>query len=253
MKSVILEEKDIYSGCLILINRSQPFRGDEKAVMQKLAPAHADYPDVLLEAKASYMLSQLMRELGIKDAIVPVSGFRSVQEQRAIFESSMKENGEAFTLKYVALPGHSEHQTGLAIDLAEKAGDIDFIRPHFPYTGICQSFRELSSKYGFIERYQAGKEAITGIGHEPWHFRYVGYPHSELIHQNSLTLEEYIDFIQDYPYAGKHLRLEDGSRRIDVSYIKASSSSETIVEVQDQIPFHISGNNRDGFIMTEWR
>ena len=84
------------------------------------------------------------------------------------------ENGEEFTNQFVARPGHSEHQTGLAIDLGLKQPDIDFLRPYFPYKGICQTFRELSTDYGFIERYPAGKEAITGIAHEPWHFRYVG-------------------------------------------------------------------------------
>ena len=81
----------------------------------------------------------------------------------------------------MALPGCSEHQTGLAIDLGKAAGYIDFIRPAFPYDGVCGRFRRLAARYGFIERYQRGKEEVTGISAEPWHFRYVGAPHAQLM------------------------------------------------------------------------
>ena len=93
----------------------------------------------------------------------------------------MAESGLAFTHKYVAYPGCSEHQTGLAIDLGKAAGHIDFIRPAFPYDGTCGAFRRAAAAYGFIERYQKGKESLTGIAREPWHFRYVGLPHAAIM------------------------------------------------------------------------
>ena len=130
----------------------------------------------LLEQCAATALNQLMAELDGWRYITAVSGWRSQEEQREIYLQSLLENGEEFTNQFVARPGHSEHQTGLAIDLGLKQPDIDFLRPYFPYKGICQTFRELSTDYGFIERYPAGQEAITGIAHEPWHFRYVGVP-----------------------------------------------------------------------------
>lgn len=80
----------------------------------------------------------------------------------------------------MAFPDHSEHQTGLAIDLAEDRPDIDFIRPQFPYEGICRKFRERAAEFGFVERYKSEKQKITGIGAEPWHFRYVGRPMQRL-------------------------------------------------------------------------
>ena len=92
----------------------------------------------------------------------------------------------------MALPGHSEHQTGLAIDLGLRGPEIDFIRPDFPYEGVCQRFRERAADFGFVERYPAGKEAVIGIAHEPWHFRYVGPSHArEMVHRG-LVLEEYL-------------------------------------------------------------
>ena len=151
------------------------------------------YPEIMLRRAAHQALEQLLQAAGCGGQIVPVSGYRTQREQEEIYESSLAENGPDFTAKYVALPGCSEHQTGLAIDLALKQARIDFIRPHFPYDGICGMFRALAPAYGFIERYPAGKEAITGIAHEPWHFRYVGCPHAGIMKVQNLTLEEYVE------------------------------------------------------------
>lgn len=87
------------------------------------------------------------------------------------------------------------HETGLAIDVGKELEEVDFICPEFPYEGVCQIFRELAPMYGFIERYPKGKEAVTGIAKEPWHFRYVGYPHARIIQNLGMTLEEYHAFI----------------------------------------------------------
>ena len=101
---------------------------------------------VLLDWQAAQALEALMEELDGWQSIVPVSGWRSFEEQTGIYQSSLAENGPAFTRKYVALPGHSEHQTGLAIDLGLRGPEIDFIRPDFPYEGVCQRFRERAAE-----------------------------------------------------------------------------------------------------------
>ncbi len=159
----------------------------------QLAAPHPDYPDILMESRAAQALKSLLARLDAFDRIVPVSGFRSHQQQQKIWDDSMKENGYLFTRQYVAIPGCSEHETGLAIDLAANAPDIDFIRPDFPYTGIYGQFRALAPSYGFILRYPAGKESITRISEEPWHFRYVGVPYASIITNRGLVLEEYAD------------------------------------------------------------
>ena len=146
---------------------------------------------VLMDERAACALNKLMEELDGWNFITAVSGWRSQEEQQEIYIRSLWENGEEFTNRFVARPGHSEHQTGLAIDLGLTQPDIDFLRPYFPYEGICQTFRERAAAYGFIERYPPGKEAVTGIAHEPWHFRYVGVPHAEIMVEHGWTLEEY--------------------------------------------------------------
>lgn len=174
---------------LILVNSQHAYLTDAG---QDLIPVHESYPDILLEREAVHALSRIMEQLDGWRFIVPVSGWRSMEEQQAIYDKSLRDHGLEFTKKFVAAPGHSEHQTGLAIDLGLLQPEIDFIRPAFPYEGICQKFRELAPAYGFIERYPEGKEHITGIAHEPWHFRYVNTPHSEIMAFQGLTLEEYL-------------------------------------------------------------
>ena len=174
---------------LILVNRQHPYT---MSVRQNLTPVLPAFPRILLEREATHALSRLMEKLGGWGNILPVSGWRSFTDQRKIYLDSLRDNGREFTRQFVALPGHSEHQTGLAIDLGLQGEDMDFIRPSFPYEGICQYFRELAPAYGFIERYPAGKEGVTGIAHEPWHFRYVGAPHAESMARQGLCLEEYL-------------------------------------------------------------
>lgn len=147
---------------------------------------------VLLEREAASWLNLLMAGLDGWRYITPVSGYRSQKEQQIIWDTSLAENGAEFTARYVAHPGHSEHQTGLAIDLGRSGPELDFLRPDFPYEGICQEFRVRAPAFGFVERYPEGKQAVTGIAHEPWHFRYVGTPHARIMTRLGLTLEEYL-------------------------------------------------------------
>ena len=160
MRTVSIPREQIFQGPLVLVNRAHPLHEKERSALTSVDPHH---PDILLESRARQLLSACIQKAGGQREIVPVSGWRSQQEQQRIWDDSMAEHGETFTRQYVALPGCSEHQTGLAIDLGKAAGYIDFIRPAFPYDGVCGRFRRLAARYGFIERYQRGKEEVTGI------------------------------------------------------------------------------------------
>ena len=188
MRTVTIPRSRVFHGPLAVVNRSHPLRGD---IPTDLAAPDDRYPDTLMERRAARLLSACIRHVGGGQEIRPVSGWRSREEQQSIWDMALAEEGAAFTRKYVALPGCSEHQSGLAIDLGLRGEEVDFIRPEFPYEGICQAFRARMARYGFIQRYPAGKERVTGIAHEPWHFRYVGTPHAQLMTERDLTLEEY--------------------------------------------------------------
>lgn len=210
--------------------------------------------EILYERTAAGALKNLIHEIGGAGQIVPVSAWRSMAEQQKIWDDSLAENGLEFTQNYVAVSGHSEHQTGLAIDLALNKPEIDFIRPDFPYEGICQTFRQRAAAHGFVERYQEGKQAITGIEHEPWHFRYVGTPHAEIMTQMGMALEEYLAFLKKYRYGEKsYIAERKQGERFAVSFVRADETNGAVeLEVDELRPYSISGNNCDGFIVTEY-
>ena len=234
----------IHHGLLILVNAEHPIQHMERPILAPAVPGS----DILLDTRAAAMLSGVISRIGAAGEIVPVSGWRSEAEQREIWDGSMRESGEEFTRKYVALPGCSEHQTGLAIDLALRADNIDFIRPEFPYDGVCGQFRALAADYGFIERYEAGKERVTGIAAEPWHFRYVGRPHARIMCEMGLCLEEYVEYLRAYPYPERLLEVRGEVYEAEVGFAGARDT----LGLPDA-PYQVSGNNVDGYIYTLWR
>lgn len=253
METVTLQRKDVHSGSLILVNARFPLINYNCDDSSSFIPANIRYPHILMERGAATVLSHIISSIKCENKIIPVSGYRSSHEQSQIYSHSLKDNGEEFTKKYVALPSQSEHQTGLAIDLGLNQEKIDFICPDFPYDGICGEFRKKAVKYGFIERYQRGKEAVTGIAHEPWHFRYVGYPHSEIINEQELSLEEYIEAVKKFSYDGTHIKTQRNGKLIEIFYVPVLSYDKVEIDLPHCTIYQISGNNVDGFIVTLWR
>lgn len=251
MKAVVLDKNDIFKGCLVLVNRNHPIHNSYYN-STKMIPINSNQYEILLESKTCALLTQLLKTIDNHNEIIPVSGYRTSKEQKKIYNESLLTNGESFTQKYVALPDRSEHQTGLAIDLAKKANHIDFICPDFPHTGVYGVFRKKATSFGFIERYQQEKEHLTGISYEPWHFRYIGYPHAQVLQNYNLSLEEYIQFIKNFHYGEKHFTLRQDTKLFEIFYVHAASEFTTI-HLSKNDCYQISGNNVDGFIVTIWR
>ncbi len=243
MRTLTLHRSQIGRGPLVLVNRENALKDAPSAA---LAPVDERRPDILMERQAARLLSACIAEIRGAGEIVPVSGWRSQAEQQRIWDDTLQESGMAFTRQYVALPGCSEHQTGLAIDLGKARAEIDFIRPDFPYSGVCQRFRRAALRYGFIERYPQDKEPVTGISHEPWHFRYVGAPHAHIMHERGLCLEEYTALLRREEV---RCRLENG-RTARVFYVPCAGE-HTECTLPDGC-CQISGNNVDGFVVTAW-
>ena len=176
------------SGALLLVNAAHAI---QTSAAPDLVCVDPRWPEILLERRAAGLLNACIRAVGGEHTIVPVSGWRSREEQQAIWDDTLVKEGEVFTRQYVALPGCSEHQTGLAIDLGLASEEIDFIRPNFPYSGVCGSFRKLAADYGFILRYPPRKTEITGYAWEPWHIRYVTRSLALYLTLTGLTLEEF--------------------------------------------------------------
>jgi len=124
------------------------------------------------------------------------SAYRSASDQQATYDSLLALHGKDYVHEYVAAPGASEHQTGLAVDIATvthgceldanacslDAGGIEWLRVH-------------AADYGFIERYPSGKQSITGVAGEHWHYRYVGLPLAKALTKANMTLDEFVQQI----------------------------------------------------------
>ena len=112
------------------------------------------------------------------------SGFRSYNTQSGLYQSYVNRDGQEAADRYSARPGYSEHQTGLSYDLTDKSGNL------LEDAAASNWLKNNAHNYGFIVRYQPGKEASTGFMEEAWHVRYIGKEAKE-IHDSGLSLEEY--------------------------------------------------------------
>lgn len=115
------------------------------------------------------------------------SGFRSYETQVDLYQSYVNQDGAAAADRYSARPGYSEHQTGLAFDLIDTSGNL------VQEAGASKWLLKNAAKYGFIVRYQEGKEASTGYMPESWHLRYIGEDAKDVA-ASGKSLEEYFNF-----------------------------------------------------------
>lgn len=113
------------------------------------------------------------------------SAYRSYDEQVEVAEFYRKWYGDNYVEKYVAKPGFSEHQTGLAFDVGSTSSAV------FAKSEEYKWMQENAYKYGFIKRFYKKVENITGVKEEPWHYRYVGRDIAKYIHENNISFEEY--------------------------------------------------------------
>lgn len=123
-----------------------------------------------------------------------VSAYRSHQTQISIFSNYVAKDGEEKAKTYSALPGTSEHETGLSIDVTTHDGACA-AQDCFGDTNEAKWLAEHAHEYGYIIRYLKGKEDITGYKYEPWHIRYVGVDIATEIYESKLTLEEYYNAV----------------------------------------------------------
>ncbi|HEY8365191.1 MAG TPA: M15 family metallopeptidase [Haloplasmataceae bacterium] len=149
-----------------------------------------DYSRYYLQKEAYTALKALFKEAEKNNLIFYLSnGYRSYQKQEKIYQqyTVLYENADLFS----ARPGHSEHQTGLAVDITCKSVDY-LLTEKIAETDEGKFLKHNAHRFGFIERYPQDKTHITGYSYEPWHLRYVGKKVAKIIYENNLTLEEYL-------------------------------------------------------------
>ena len=150
-----------------------------------------------VEKKTAEAYKKLRDDLRENDHVIIEldSTYRTVKKQEEIWDEFLEKYGEEYTKKYVAVPGTSEHHTGLVVDV-KIVKDGKIIEDNDEMSAETEIFSKVHAKlakYGFILRYPVGKEDITGYGSEVWHFRYIDSPSiAQEIMEKGITLEEYL-------------------------------------------------------------
>ena len=171
---------------ILLVNASNPLPAEYKA--ENLVCLYEQKRSFLLAKSDLYLTEEAFEAAnamfaaaekeGLNGFIV-TSAYRSREDQERIYAES--------AAGYAQKPGCSEHETGLAFDVTARYDSGDF-----GDTEQCKWLLAHCHEYGFIQRYPEGKEHITGIAYEPWHYRYVGVENAKRIRRSGLTLEEYL-------------------------------------------------------------
>ena len=175
--------------CLILVNKWHPLETDSEIDLTELSNGQC------VDSRIYPQLQKMFDDMR-DDGVYPVvaSGYRTEQEQQQIYDESMAEyiekgysesDAKTVTERWVAIPGTSEHQLGLGVDI--NADGINSYG-YEVYNWLAQN----AYRYGFIYRYPENKVAITGIANEPWHYRYVGVNAATEICKRGICLEEYL-------------------------------------------------------------
>lgn len=187
-------------GLLLLVNPWTPL--PEDFVPGELVPVQNDQA---VDARAYPDLQDMLQDMsqaGLSPLIC--SSYRSQERQQELYDNKVqrvmaegvsREAAQAEAARWVARPGTSEHQTGLAVDIVSLSNQmLDETQESTPEF---QWLAENAWKYGFILRYPNDKSEKTGIAYEPWHFRFVGKEAAEEMHDLGLCLEEYLESLAD--------------------------------------------------------
>jgi len=239
--SIRITKDQVYKGDLLLINTDYPVPPEAEVPEAVNLSRHPELVDgfVLLDdsirlsrdltKKISMMMKDAQKD-GVSNFIMN-SGYRDEKEQNELYEK-MGPDG--------AMPaGYSEHHLGLAVDIGSTQGKME-------YAAEGKWMKDNAWKYGFILRYPEDKTAITGVQYEPWHFRYVGLPHSAIMYEKNFVLEEYLDYLKER----KSVTTTFNNQVYEIYYYSVSESEDATIHVPANHRYERSGNNIDGVIVT---
>lgn len=190
----LLEQTPDLEQLPLLVNLWNPLPEDYTVELEKLDNG------LQIAAEARPALEQMLSDCEAAGLDVTVcSAYRTESTQNRLYQNKIarlraagysREEALAEAGRWVAPPGTSEHQTGLAVDI--MATDYPVLDEKQAQTEEQQWLMEHCWEYGFILRYPTDKSSVTGIGYEPWHYRYVGQEVAAAIYERGICLEEYI-------------------------------------------------------------
>ncbi|GAA0440701.1 M15 family metallopeptidase [Virgibacillus sp. AGTR] len=235
-----INKEEMYQGELLLVNDEFPVkeRYIKKDMIQLINHREliANYgllhQDLRLSEKVARKFSDMV-EAAQKDNVhnfLLSSAFRDQEEQKVLYEEKGKD--------YALPPGYSEHNLGLALDVGSTKESIK-------YAAEGAWIQKNAWKFGFVLRYPKAKVHITGIEYEPWHLRYVGLPHSAIMYEKNLVLEEYLTYLKKE----KQIATTYQGEKFLICFFPVSEDHPKILVPTDS-EYTISGNNMDGVIVT---
>ena len=255
MTTVTKSADDIHNGALILVNKDYSCRTDGENVESLMSVKTGSYlvsdATVSLDSSIVENVNDFFDDFasiyGDTDVMV-ACGYRSYSTQVGLFNQEIYNKGEREAENWVAPPGYSEHQTGYAFDLDLNISGQSGIK--YDGEGVYSWLNENCGNYGFTLRYRSGKESVTGYSYEPWHFRYVGLPHSVYMEDNNLVFEEYIEMLRSYTVDNALVLTDNNGGGWCVYYVPGEQFGDTSVPVPEGYDYTISGDNVSGFIVT---
>ena len=181
---------------LVLVNGDHRLPDGYENTVELVTVKNCAGSEYQVEKKTYEAFLRLREDLLQNDGIQTelISSYRTIAQQVASFENYLNKFGLEYANKYVAKPGHSEHHTGLAIDVGiVRDGKVLYtIEDLLSVDHLFKIVQKKLPQYGFILRYPEDKKAITKIGYESWHFRYIDSPQiATEITQKGLCFEEY--------------------------------------------------------------
>ena len=254
-ENVAVSNEDVHAGDLILVNTDTAYVEENPTEIvsiydHKTDNYHVSGTETSLRQPAVDALNQMLDAFyvatGHQDMIV-ISGYRTNAQQQELYDADLAETGEQTSTR-VALPGHSEHESGYALDFSLYTDGVQY---DYDGTGEYAWINENCAHYGYVLRYAEDKQDTTGIQAEPWHYRYVGQPHATYMMENNVCLEEYLTLLKNYT-ADEPLSITNWDGEIyQVYYVAADASADsTYIMVPPDAKYTVSGNNSDGFIVT---
>ncbi len=186
---------------MVLVNKENKLPDGWEEALDTVKIKDSQGWDVEVEKTAYEAYLKLKEDLEKDDVRVDLdSAYRSVKEQKRIVKEFTEKYGKDYVKEYVAVPGYSEHHTGLALDLYLNIDGKDIYENEdmVKYPEVWAKIHKKLADYGFILRYMEGKEDITGYSYEPWHIRYIDdVDAAKEIAEKGITLEEYLDKVPE--------------------------------------------------------
>ncbi|MDF2963184.1 MAG: D-Ala-D-Ala carboxypeptidase VanY [Paenibacillus sp.] len=237
--TIEVTKDQIYKGNLLLVNKEHPvpqggaasgvvnlFQHKELVKGFGLLNNTIRLPTSVVQ-KFSTMIMAAEKE-GVRHFLIS-SGYRDAKEQSQLYRQMGAD--------YAMPAGYSEHNLGLSLDIGSTQGEMN-------KAAEGEWLKKNAWKYGFVLRYPKDKTSITGIQYEPWHFRYVGLPHSVIMQEKNFVLEQYLDFLKEQ----KTISMTIDHQTYEISYYPVSKN--TAIHVPANGRYEVSGNNMDGVIVT---